>query len=64
MSLTKEDAEYLRSLRKRGFGVIIWTPDELERADLSQEDMEDTCIQTGNDLIFLREKQRNDNNHG
>ena len=42
MELTNEEKEMLRSLRGRGFAVIVWTPEEL--GDVSPEDIEDVSI--------------------
>jgi len=42
MELTNEEKEVLRSLRLRGFAVIVWTPEEL--GDVSPESVEDASI--------------------
>lgn len=46
---TKQAAEYLRQLRKMGYAVVAFTPDELRSADPDQ--VENRLIELGWDVI-------------
>ena len=48
--LTKSEIEVIRKIRKRGFAVIVWAPDEMGD-EVSADDMEDMSIQRGWDYI-------------
>lgn len=50
-TLTKEDVTRIRSLRSRGFAVIVWTPRELEDSDMDAQAMEDRSIEFGNEML-------------
>jgi hypothetical protein len=50
MELTNEEKEVLRSLRLRGFAVIVWTPEEL--GDVSPESVEDASISYACDYLL------------
>lgn len=47
--MTKQELDTLRSLRNRGYAVIVWTPDELQEADAQR--VEDRSIELGWDII-------------
>jgi hypothetical protein len=49
-NLTKNEIEVIRKIRKRGFAVIIWSPDEMGD-EVNSDDMEDISIQRGWDYI-------------
>jgi hypothetical protein len=48
-TLTKEEHEFIHSLRSRGFAVIIWSPEELENA--SAKLMQTASIEFGYEII-------------
>lgn len=48
--LTKNEIEIIRKIRKRGFAVIIWSPNEMGD-EVDANDMEDMSIQRGWDYI-------------
>jgi hypothetical protein len=47
--LTKEEHEFIRNLRSRGFAVIIWTPEELNGANPKY--VQDGSIELGWEII-------------
>lgn len=47
--MTKEEREVIRSLRDRGYAIIIWAPEELAEADPGQ--VQDRSIEIGWDVI-------------
>ena len=49
-NLTKNEIEVIRKIRKRGFAVIIWSPDEMGD-EVNSDEMEDISIQRGWDYI-------------
>lgn len=48
-TFTKEEHEFIRSLRSRGFAVIIWSPEELGNA--SAKLMQTASIELGYEII-------------
>lgn len=46
---TKQALEYLRQLRKMGYAVVAFTPDELRGAD--PDHVEDRLVELGWDVI-------------
>lgn len=47
--LTDEDVKALRSLRDRGFAVVVWNPEELKGAPPTK--VEDRSIELGWEVI-------------
>lgn len=48
-TLSTADLQLLKSLRDRGFCVIVWTPEEVADADISE--LESIVIERGNNFI-------------
>jgi hypothetical protein len=48
-SLTHDDMDYIQNMQKRGFSVVVFTPEELDGVRVKH--FEDLLIQHGNDLI-------------
>lgn len=44
-----EQLKVIRQLRAQGYAVIIWTPEEIGRADIGQ--LEDLAISWGNEYL-------------
>lgn len=42
--LTPEDRQAIESLRERGFAVIVWTPEEIEKFNVSPFDIEAASV--------------------
>lgn len=47
--MNEEEETIIRGLRKKGFAVIIWTPEEL--CGVSPDTVETRCIELGHEVI-------------
>lgn len=54
--LTDTDMKLLMDLRRRGFAVCVFTPQELEAGQCSRRAMEDYLATEGNELLELDRK--------
>lgn len=55
-SLTHEDMDFIDRLHKRGFAVVVFTPEEVD--GVSIERLEDMLIEEGWNIIdYLKEDQ-------
>jgi hypothetical protein len=52
--MTKAEADIIAKLRRKGYAVIVWTPDELGSAD--PERVEDRSIELGWDIIAINQE--------
>jgi hypothetical protein len=50
-AMSRDELRAIQSLRVKGWGVILWEPDELDGVD--PEIVEDALIERGWDVIFM-----------